>query len=213
MIREGPGGSVARPAPVRARGHRCGLGERVRAVVRSGQDRDRLASEREAGAAHQQPMQPHRSAKGHPRPRGEPRRGRLQLWRGRFVWRLVVLRDRRVLAVRVRQRQRDAPRRSRRRKSLPAASGAGEERGAKPERPTSDASLRPDVPGLPDAAHPDRVRLRAGEPRHVLEPGRSASRSWASARGLPRRPRGPGPAASASEWLRRSCRRCRRIEC
>ena len=46
MIRDGPGGSVAVQLPSGRRGHSCRLGERVRAVVRSGQDRYRLASER-----------------------------------------------------------------------------------------------------------------------------------------------------------------------
>ena len=42
------GRQCRRPAAIGARGHRRGLGERVRAVVRGGQDRDRLASERAA---------------------------------------------------------------------------------------------------------------------------------------------------------------------
>ena len=63
MIRDGPGGSVAVHRPFGACGHRRRLGERIRAVVRSRHDRDRLAGERQAGAAHQEPVHSHRTGR------------------------------------------------------------------------------------------------------------------------------------------------------
>ena len=79
MIRDGPGGSVPVQVPSGARGHRCSLRERVRAVVRSGEDRDRLASEGYAGAAHQHSAQGHGPAIADSRPSRRSHAERLQL--------------------------------------------------------------------------------------------------------------------------------------